>query len=176
MPFDGMEAYKKINDALPTVLVSGCETELNRFTVQPWLDSGAIDIVQTDCNVTGITDNWYISRIAHIRGIISCPHNWHGGGTTMANAFLNAGARAVVGDRNTSWGRKYRLGPSIQSGHRQGAGYSRRLLQSAQSRMDQPWRSDCSEVGCGSGVGGAFLIHQLRQLLFQHLNFAKQMH
>jgi len=37
-------------------------------------------------------------------------------GTTMANAFLNAGARAVVGDKDTSWGRKYRLGPSSKIG------------------------------------------------------------
>lgn len=37
-------------------------------------------------------------------------------GDTMAQAFLNAGARAVVGDKNTSWGRKYRLGPSSKIG------------------------------------------------------------
>jgi len=37
-------------------------------------------------------------------------------GTTMADAFLNAGARAVVGDKDVSWGRKYRLGPSSKIG------------------------------------------------------------
>lgn len=37
-------------------------------------------------------------------------------GTTMANAFLNAGARAVVGDRNTSWGKRFGLGPSSKIG------------------------------------------------------------
>ncbi len=29
---------------------------------------GALDIIQTDCNVTGLIENWYIARIAHQRG------------------------------------------------------------------------------------------------------------
>jgi len=39
----------------------------------------------------GIAENWPISRMAHLKGIIHCPHNWHGGLTTMANAHLVAG-------------------------------------------------------------------------------------
>ena len=37
-------------------------------------------------------------------------------GLTMAGAFMSAGALAVVGDKDTSWGRKYRLGPSSKIG------------------------------------------------------------
>ena len=37
-------------------------------------------------------------------------------GDEMAQAFLNAGARAVVGDSNTSWGRKFFQGPSSMIG------------------------------------------------------------
>ena len=54
------------------------------------VDRQALDIVQTDCNVTGITENWHIARMAHLRGITLIPHNWHGGGTTMGNAHLVA--------------------------------------------------------------------------------------
>jgi galactonate dehydratase len=76
---------------MPTVKVSGGERFMERFETQQWLDRGALDIIQTDCNVTGLTENWFISRMAHLRGISSIPHNWHGGGTTMANAHFVAG-------------------------------------------------------------------------------------
>ena len=75
---------------MPTVRVSGGERFRERFEAQVWLDREALDIVQTDCNVTGFTENWYIARMAHLRGISLIPHNWHGGGTTMANAHLVA--------------------------------------------------------------------------------------
>lgn len=86
-----IDLFVRLNEAMPTVMVSGGERFRERFETQVWLDRGALDIVQTDCNVTGITENWYISRMAHLRGIISIPHNWHGGGTTMANAHFVAG-------------------------------------------------------------------------------------
>ena len=90
-PLRGIENYIKINEALPTVPVSGGEAQANRFEVKEWLDRGAYDIVQSDCNITGITENWHISRMAHLKGKIHCPHNWHGGLTTMANAHFVAG-------------------------------------------------------------------------------------
>jgi len=81
----------QLKEAMPTVKVSGGERFNERFETQQWLDRQALDIVQTDCNVTGLTENWYIARMAHLRGITSIPHNWHGGGTTMANAHFVAG-------------------------------------------------------------------------------------
>ena len=50
----------------------------------------AYDIVQPDCNVTGVTEAWHIARIAQLKDNYYCPHNWHGGLTTMANAALVA--------------------------------------------------------------------------------------
>lgn len=90
-PMRTIEGFIRINEAMPTVMVSGGESHLTRFQAKEWLDRGAFDIVQTDCNVTGITENWHISRMAHLKGKIHCPHNWHGGLTTMANAHLVAG-------------------------------------------------------------------------------------
>jgi galactonate dehydratase len=86
-----LELYCRLREALPTVMVSGGERFRERFEAQEWLDRRALDIVQTDCNVTGVTENWHIARMAHLRGILSIPHNWHGGGTTMANAHFVAG-------------------------------------------------------------------------------------
>ncbi len=88
---DHIDLFIRLNEAMPTVMVSGGERFRERFESQIWLDSGALDIIQSDCNLTGITENWYIARMAHLRGIKSCPHNWHGGGTTMANVHFVAG-------------------------------------------------------------------------------------
>jgi len=83
--------FLRLQQALPNVRVSGGERFRERFEAQVWLDQGALDIIQTDSNVTGITENWYIARMAHVRGKTLIPHNWHGGGSTMANANLVAG-------------------------------------------------------------------------------------
>lgn len=83
--------FHKFKEAMPSVKVTGGERFLHRFEAQIWLDEGALDVVQSDCNVTGITENWYISQMANQRGIMSIPHNWHGGGTTMANAHFVGG-------------------------------------------------------------------------------------
>lgn len=86
-----IDLFVRLNEAMPTVMVSGGERFRERFESQIWLDHCALDIIQTDCNVTGLTENWYIARMAHLRGKIAIPHNWHGGGTTMANAHFVAG-------------------------------------------------------------------------------------
>ena len=85
-----IDLYRRLNQALSTVRVSGGERFLNRFEAQTWLDNDGLDIVQTDCNVTGVTENWYIAQMTRLRDKTLIPHNWHGGGTTMANAHLVA--------------------------------------------------------------------------------------
>jgi len=85
-----LDAYLKIRQALPTVKVSGGESRTTRFDFKEWIDRDAYDIVQPDCNVTGITEAWHIAKMAALRGKNCCPHNWHGGLTTMANAALVA--------------------------------------------------------------------------------------
>ena len=89
--FGSIESNIKVNEALSTVMVTSGEIIKTRFEAKEWIDSGAIDIIQSDCNVTGITENWYISRMANLKGMLHCPHNWHGGLTTMANAHFVAG-------------------------------------------------------------------------------------
>jgi L-alanine-DL-glutamate epimerase-like enolase superfamily enzyme len=85
-----LEGYVRIREALPHVMVSGGEGRGNRFEFKEWIDRNAYDIVQPDCNVTGITEAWHIARMANLKKKYCCPHNWHGGLTTMANAALVA--------------------------------------------------------------------------------------
>ncbi len=85
-----LENYIRIRQALRTVKVSGGESRGGRIDFKEWIDRRGYDIVQPDCNVTGITEAWHIAQIAHLKGIPCCPHNWHGGLTTMANAALVA--------------------------------------------------------------------------------------
>jgi L-alanine-DL-glutamate epimerase-like enolase superfamily enzyme len=89
-PMKTLEQHLEINQALDKVMVSGGESDSHRFELLEWIDRGALDIVQSDCNCTGLTENWYIARMAHLKGKIMCPHNWHGGLTTIGNAHLVA--------------------------------------------------------------------------------------
>jgi L-alanine-DL-glutamate epimerase-like enolase superfamily enzyme len=85
-----LENHLRIKEALKKVKISGGESRGSRFDFKEWIDRGAYEIVQPDCNVTGITEAWNIARIANLTGKPCCPHNWHGGLTTMANAALVA--------------------------------------------------------------------------------------
>lgn len=89
-PKAAIEEYLKINQALPRVKVSGGEQLATRYEFKEWIDRGAYDIVQPDANTAGITESWHIAATAHLRGALCCPHNWHGGLTTAANAQLVA--------------------------------------------------------------------------------------
>ena len=88
---DHIDLFVRLRESLPTVKVSGGERFIDRFESQIWLDRGALDIIQADTNVAGITEAWYIARMAHLRGILHIPHCWHGGGTIMSNAHFVAG-------------------------------------------------------------------------------------
>jgi L-alanine-DL-glutamate epimerase-like enolase superfamily enzyme len=85
-----LENHLRIRRALKTVKVSGGESRGNRFDFKEWIDRDGYDIVQPDTNVAGVTEAWHIARIAQLKGKPCCPHNWHGGLTTMANAALVA--------------------------------------------------------------------------------------
>jgi L-alanine-DL-glutamate epimerase-like enolase superfamily enzyme len=89
-PMGGMEGYARIAKKLKHLPVSGGAGMLTAEDNLPWVESGAFEIVQADCNTCGITEAWRISRQADAFGLPHCPHNWHGGLTTMSNAHLVA--------------------------------------------------------------------------------------
>ncbi len=80
-----------INETIPSVMVSGGENMWNRYQVQPYVATGAMNIIQSDANLTGLTEGWYIGQTVHKHGQYYCPHNWVGGLTTIANIHLVAG-------------------------------------------------------------------------------------
>jgi len=85
-----IDNYLKIKKALPTVKISGGETVPNRAELVEWMDRGAYDIVQPGCDDAGVTEAWYMGRMAHTRGKLLCPHNWQDGLVCIANAHLMA--------------------------------------------------------------------------------------
>ena len=85
-----VDDHLKLKQAMPSVKMAGGETMMTRFEFKEWVDRGAYDIVQPDCNTTGLTEGWQIARMAHLRGGLCCPHSWHGAVTLVANATLAA--------------------------------------------------------------------------------------
>ena len=85
-----LERHLKIKEAMPSVMISGGERFTNRFQLHQWMVEGAYDIIQSDCNFTGIDENWHIARVANMFGRLQCPHNWHGGLTTISNIHFVA--------------------------------------------------------------------------------------
>lgn len=88
---EAIEGHLKIRKAAKKLLISGGESKQSREEFREWIDSGAYDIVQPDCNCTGITEGWYIARMANLKNKPCVPHNWHGGLTWMSNIQLVAG-------------------------------------------------------------------------------------
>ena len=86
-----LEGHIQLCEILPTVMVSGGEGMLSRFEFKEFIDRDAYDIVQPDCSRMGTSEAWFIARMAHLKGKPCCPHNWHGGLTTPANAHFVAG-------------------------------------------------------------------------------------
>lgn len=88
---EARENYAYIKAALDKVKLSyGGDTIDNRFQYKEWIDRKAMDIVQPDSGVMGLTEAWYVSKMAHLQGQQCAPHNWHGALLTIANAALAA--------------------------------------------------------------------------------------
>ncbi len=85
-----IDEYLKIREAVAPVPVSGGETMTTRFEFQDWIDRGAYDIIQPDCDTTGLSEGWYSAQHAHLHGKRCVPHNWHDDLTWMANIQLVA--------------------------------------------------------------------------------------
>ncbi|MFC1738916.1 mandelate racemase/muconate lactonizing enzyme family protein [Planctomycetota bacterium] len=99
---EGIQGHIKIAEALPTVMVACGESRVNRFQFGEWIDRGALDIVQPDCVVCGLTEAWHIAGMAHLKGKLCCVHNWHGGLQTMANASIMASIpNGLIFERHT---------------------------------------------------------------------------
>ena len=89
--------YRKIKDSLSKVKLSyGGDVMDNRFDYKEWIDWNAMDIVQPDAGVMGLTEAWFVSRMAHLQGQQCAPHNWHDALLTAANGSLAAGIPNLI--------------------------------------------------------------------------------
>ena len=121
IPGAQIEGYARLNQAL-TIPVTGGESRWLLEQIEPYLDTGAYAIVQADAGMCGITEGRRIGLRAHEFGVPHCPHNWHNGLMTMANASLVAALPAPkVLELNMVQGplqwEILRQPPAIEDGH-----------------------------------------------------------
>ena len=88
-PLSEIEAYAELAAAVELPITGGEQlTTLEEF--RPYLEQHALDIVQPDVGCCGLSEGLRIARMAEAYGVELCPHNWHQGLMTMANAQLVA--------------------------------------------------------------------------------------
>ena len=88
-PLSEIDAYAALCAAADLPITGGEQlTTLEEF--RPYLAQHALDIVQPDVAACGLTEALRIARMAEGYGVALCPHNWHQGLMTMANAQLVA--------------------------------------------------------------------------------------
>ncbi|MCZ6675857.1 MAG: mandelate racemase/muconate lactonizing enzyme family protein [Candidatus Poribacteria bacterium] len=85
------EDYLRIKELMPNVMLWGGETFKSLSEARPWMAQGLYDAVQTDCHRLGITENWYIARVADFYGTKMVTHNWSSSLGTMCNTHFVAG-------------------------------------------------------------------------------------
>lgn len=89
IPQRDIDGYARLNAAVDLPITGGEQfTTLEQF--RPYLERKAYAIVQPDAGWCGITEAMKIARMAQRYGVDLCPHNWHNGLMTMANAHLVA--------------------------------------------------------------------------------------
>lgn len=85
IPQTDIDGYARINASVAMPITGGEQfTTLEQF--RPYLEKKAYKIVQPDAGICGITSLMQIAEVAHRFGVDVCPHNWHNGLMTMANA------------------------------------------------------------------------------------------
>ena len=90
IPGGQIDGYTRICASVD-IPISGGETLTTQEQFRPYLDRKAYGIVQQDMGICGITEGMRIALTADRYGVRTCPHNWHNGLMTMANAhFVSA--------------------------------------------------------------------------------------
>lgn len=89
IPQADIEGYARLNQAVAMPITGGEQfTTVEQY--EPYFAHGAYAIVQADGGWCGLTEGMRIARRAHEFGVGMCPHNWHNGLMTWANAHLVA--------------------------------------------------------------------------------------
>jgi L-alanine-DL-glutamate epimerase-like enolase superfamily enzyme len=77
LPPDDLEGYKLLREHA-RVMISAGEVLTRRQSFAPFLEQGALDIVQPDCTkVGGLTEALHIAWMAYRHNILTVPHGWN---------------------------------------------------------------------------------------------------
>jgi L-alanine-DL-glutamate epimerase-like enolase superfamily enzyme len=89
IPQDQIDGYARLNRAVEMPVTGGEQyTTVEQFV--PYLEKKAYAIVQPDAGWCGISEGMRIAEMADHFGALVCPHNWHNGLMTVANAHYVA--------------------------------------------------------------------------------------
>ena len=77
LPPDDLEGYKMLREHA-RIMISAGEVLTRRQSFRPFLEQGALDIVQPDCTkVGGLTEAHKIAWMAYRYNILTVPHGWN---------------------------------------------------------------------------------------------------
>ncbi len=86
---DNITGYARIAAAVQMPITGG-EGFTTAEQFRPYLELKAYDIVQPDVGLCSLSEGLRIAKLADHYGVSVCPHNWHNGLMTMANAHFVA--------------------------------------------------------------------------------------
>jgi L-alanine-DL-glutamate epimerase-like enolase superfamily enzyme len=87
---DDLEGYIRLTENA-LLHISSCEVFTRRQSFLPWIESGAVDIVQPDVTkVGGLTEGLRIATCAYDRSILTVPHGWNTAVGMVADLHLMA--------------------------------------------------------------------------------------
>ncbi len=90
LPPDDIEGYIKLREHSPVPIATG-EVLTRRQSFKPWLERGAVDIIQPDCTKCGgLTEAWRIAWMAYENNIKWVPHGWNTAVGLAADLHLTA--------------------------------------------------------------------------------------
>ncbi|MDF1513309.1 MAG: mandelate racemase/muconate lactonizing enzyme family protein [Anaerolineae bacterium] len=78
MPRDNIAGYARLCQAVDMAITGG-ESFSTLEEFRPYLEAHALDIVQPDAALCGITEAMRIAEAACRYGVDTCPHSWHNG-------------------------------------------------------------------------------------------------
>jgi L-alanine-DL-glutamate epimerase-like enolase superfamily enzyme len=90
LPPDDLEGFIELRRMSPVPIATG-EVLTRRQSFRPWLERGAVDIIQPDCTKCGgLTEAWRIAWMAYEHNIQWVPHGWNTAIGLAADLHLSA--------------------------------------------------------------------------------------
>jgi L-alanine-DL-glutamate epimerase-like enolase superfamily enzyme len=90
LPPDDLEGFLELRRHSPVPIATG-EVLTRRQSFRPWLERGAVDIIQPDCTKCGgLTEAWRIAWMAYEHNVQWVPHGWNTAIGLAADLHLSA--------------------------------------------------------------------------------------